>query len=179
VGNASWVIEQRTVYGLAEAFEDLALNPPIYAQVVFARLTADFPKTNNTLASVPELGLSLDGNSVYSVKGFLVVDGTLAGDMKLAFTLAGARLHLASTGLSLTATTTTGTRITNYLNVSGASGSHGTVGAGTKVTVQVEGLVYTGPSDGTLQLQFAQNADDATPSHIFADSGLRAIKVAA
>jgi len=149
------------------------------APVLFARKTTDQSVTSsNTLTVDGELTIVLAANSTYTFEGFLIYDGDTTGDLQLAWTVpAGSALHWMPGGVpSAQAAGFTGQMKMN--DAGGGSDIVGAVGVGTKGIARPSGMVRTGGAAGSLTLRWAQGSVSATATTLFADSFIKATKVA-
>lgn len=134
-------------------------------------LTSEISKTNNTTYSdLPGLSLPLLPNAIYSVFARIdyvsTGDATAAatGDIKLAWTApADTNFLRRCRGLSPTSTDNTSSLTRNSAHNVGTLVNYGTVQGIAYSFVTEDGLVNTGATPGTLQIQGAQwNASAST-----------------
>ena len=138
---------------------------------MFARLTADFPKANNGLAPVADLGLPLEAGTRYLVEGTFFVETSSVNGCKID--LAGGDVTIAEMRATVDAF---------GLNSSGGTGfvrgvfdtlmdlfGNNKVISGACIPVSVRGIVQTNAA-GTLVPRFAQHSTNATPVKMLKDS---------
>jgi len=151
----------------------------VVAANLFARKTADQSVTSSTsLVADTELTLSLAANSTYTFEGFMIYDGDVTGDFQMAWTIpAGATIHWMPGGPpSSQASSFTGQVKMNDAGT--GSDIVGAIGAGTKGIARPSGMVRTSASAGSITLRWAQGTSSATATTLYADSFVRATKVA-
>ena len=147
-----------------------------WAPTVFVRKTAQQTRTANTnLIDVDDLLIAMLANQKWIFEGFLITDGPLGADIKLAFTVPAAAT-LAWSALSIIESGTSGQNLglTNVIEASGTVTLVGTLGSGTKTAVRIWGTVLNGANAGNLQLQFAQATSDGSGCSIWQNSWLKA-----
>ncbi len=132
---------------------------------------------NTTFGNVGWFSFSMDANSKYVFDSWVAYEAGATGDMKLQFTLpAGATIKWSTYGPPTT--TTTGIDIgQGVLNTAAGPGLMGGTGF-VQMVGRIAGTVTTSSTAGTAQLQFAQNANDAEATTIYADSWLSYEQVA-
>jgi Collagen triple helix repeat (20 copies) len=128
---------------------------------------------STTLQDDDNFSITLGANETWIFEGWLIVfSSTTSPDFKLAFTVpTGATLRWSGIG--------DGNAGTDHevITASGASDSYQvTSAAGVRDTILVHGIVTTGATPGTLQMQWAQNTNDAAPIVLEAESYLWACK---
>ncbi|MFJ9443254.1 hypothetical protein ACIRRH_15490 [Kitasatospora sp. NPDC101235] len=146
-------------------------------QVLHARKTsATQPVTSSTtLVPATDLALPVVAGATYEIDGWIIYDGQFnAGDLKIGWSVPA-----GSTGTwSINAPGTGGTLTYSPNTVAiAATTTAGTYGAGGLVNAAVRGYITAGAT-GTLQLQFAQNSSNPTPTSVYAGSWLRLHRVA-
>lgn len=141
---------------------------------VVNRTTADFSKTSNTtLADVDGLEFAIAAGETWTVEWAMYVTLSAGGGIKVAVTVpSGGTVVVwgvfnASAGVNNTIgnTTTPGAAV----NLTPAAGTTG--------VVSVYATVTADSADGTVALQAAQNASNATPTVITAGAHVRATRV--
>lgn len=123
------------------------------------KITAQFDKTNTTLANITGLTSSLLASTAYRFRACLYVDTDAVGGHKYAVVSSGTVTAIIyqiisvrnSTGLNV---------ITSRQTSSGGSAGEA---SGTQYFTTIEGLITTNAA-GTLGVQFAQNAAGGTSS---------------
>jgi hypothetical protein len=154
----------------------LAVGPHL-----IVRKTADESVTSSTtLQNDDHLVFTGGVNEVWQVGLTILYEGSATGDIKIAFTYptgSGFKLALGASGV------TNGPTAQNDAAVSdGASPSNSLVyfgiGAGLARVVNMLGVWAVGATGGNLQLQWAQNASDATATKVLTHSTLWAVKLA-
>lgn len=149
------------------------------APSLFARKTTDQSITSSTsLVADSELTFALVANATYTFEGFLLYDGDTAGDFQMAWTIpAGSTIHWMPGGVpSSQATSFTGQ--TKMNDVGTGADIVGAIGVGTKGIARPSGMVRTGANAGNLTLRWAQGSASGVATTLFADSFIRATKVA-
>lgn len=136
-------------------------------------------QVNNSTALVndPLLFGALDTGATYQWDATIFYDSSTTADIKFAFTtptFSAMRWYVS--GLATTATTNEGDVRIATANASAGSQQVGGIGVGTVVAARIEGFIVT-TAAGTLQLQFAQQALDATNTTIRNGSYLRTWRV--
>ena len=124
------------------------------------RVTAQFDKTDTTLANVTGLSVNVIAGRTYRFRAVLFVDANSTGGSKYAVsgtaTATAIRYHIKAINDS-----TNTMVITNRQTVLGGSGA-GQAGS-TGLKVEIEGVITVNAA-GTLTVQFAQNAASGTSS---------------
>ena len=138
------------------------------------RKTADQSVTNSTtLVNDTHLKIALIANEVWVFEACLFTGGPTAGDIKIAFTVpAGATLKWSGSGLVTTAASLADLVLVGITTASGGESGFGTL-TGTDSMIRLAGTVVNGATPGDLQLRFAQQVADGSPSSIFINSWLR------
>lgn len=126
--------------------------------------------SNTTLQNDDELFVTVAANTTYKVEAVLIYSGATTGDMKVAFTwptsatmpwgLLGYTTALAFQAVAFSAPS------------SGTPFSVGCNGAGNDLVLYLSGTLTVGSTAGTLQIQWAQAASDATATIVRAGSWL-------
>lgn len=147
--------------GHVAAHNDLAYWVDFIAPLYGALSPSALFNANTTFANLTGLSVALAANATYKLDGFIVFDASTASDAKLQWTgpagYSGAWASCAfGTGVSATPAVIdlTYRAITSQISL-------GAIGVGSKLVAPITGYVAT-TNAGTLQLQGAQNASDAT-----------------
>lgn len=129
------------------------------------RVTAQFDKTNDTLADITGLSVPLRAGNLYRFRAVLFTTSDVAAGVKAAVAFSGAVTNIIYEGFTVNAGATTQSRAT-------ASGTAvGAVTAVTAATITLEGSVAPSAA-GNLTVQFAQNATNAAASSVLVGSYL-------
>lgn len=163
------------------------------AQSLVVRKTADTARSATTTTTAdPHLQLTVEANAVYVWDGWIKYDADAAGDLNLDFTApSGALGEWVGLGAGNPVTGASATP-TLRIDTAGASGylirtettdvaaarSFGGLGAGTTLTVQLNGTLRVSTTAGTFSLDWAQAASVATATTLFTDSWFRFQRVA-
>jgi hypothetical protein len=130
-----------------------------------ARTTAQFDKTNTTLADVTNLSITVASGKTYRFKAILFVTADATGGLKVALsgtaTITSARYDIVAVNKGTSA-------IVISSEKTALNSSSGHAGA-TTATVTVEGVITVNVG-GTLTVQFAQNAANGTSSVLVGSS---------
>jgi hypothetical protein len=120
---------------------------------------------------------ALPAGSTYFIEGLVVYDASTSGDFQLGFTSpSGSTLSWTGSGFGTTASS--GTSAVNATSeTSGTALPFGAVGAGTACAVTIKGTITVGATAGTLQLQWSQNASDATTLTVHVGSYLNLTQI--
>ena len=139
------------------------------------RKTADQTVTNSTtLVNDTHLKFAIRANEEWAFEAFLIVGGPTAGDIKVAFTIpAAATLAWGGVCLDLAAASNTDVQILNIQTASGGAWGMGLQGVGTSVSIKLWGTVANGANAGDLQMQWAQNTEDAAGTTVGVNSWLK------
>lgn len=131
---------------------------------------ADESLVSTTMQSDDHLVVPLLANTQYWLECLLLYEGGTTGDIKLQWSVpSGAVVEWSHGGLGTSASTSVGNVSRNF---SPSPGTVGALGAGTSLVIPIEGRVTTGANAGNLQLQWAQNASDTTPTIVKQNSVL-------
>jgi hypothetical protein len=133
--------------------------------ILFARSTSDFTKNANiTLTDVTGLSFAVGANDIWHFRFVLRGESSTAAGWR--FTLTGPAAPTAVWfGIGSTQDAPSAGAGTTFTGIVAAGGA-----AGTSQLYEVVGLLRNGANAGTVQLQAAQNASDATNSIIRAES---------
>lgn len=127
------------------------------------------PNNTTTLTNDGELILPVLANKKYGLVGCLIYDSSTTADFNAFFTTpSGSTLRWTLMGFDLTATT--GQSAGTIVLFMGTTVAVGGVGVGTTRIAVPIGSVVTGANAGNVQLQFAQNISDASPTTLHAGS---------
>ncbi len=132
-----------------------------------------------TLQNDDELFFDIGASEAWEFDLLLWVTGGTAGDLKLALTWpTGATARWAAQGLATNATANAAPLWTTSVTTSGGTAAVGLLGTGTYVPVVVRGVIVASTTAGRVQLQWGQNALDATnATNVRALSTLRAHRI--
>jgi hypothetical protein len=148
--------------------------------LLFAKQAADFTKTSDAALTNTDLAVAMVANGVYIFEAILNVAGATTGDAQHTFTVpSGATGWWAHHAPNLATASGSATSMDAGAGlVFGTGRSIGTVGVATKTLCIAKGIVVMSSTPGNLQHQFAQQASDPTASTLFANSFLKAERVA-
>jgi hypothetical protein len=135
-----------------------------------ARTTSNFTKnTNTTLGDVTGLAFPIGASEVWAVEVEMQTTSNVSGGMKFAFTVPAAGAVTGNVVFGAAAA------IVNVrsADLTAASGSTTAI-----VTARITAMVVNSTTAGTVQLQAAQNASHASDSIVYAQSFLKAWRVA-
>lgn len=155
----------------------VAVVASIFTTAYAIKSVTEVVTASTTLQNDDHLFFPLAINSTYFLEGFVHYDGavTPAGGLKAQFTLpAGAGIAWSNFGVN-----TSG--LTQYNATTqgiGVARDMGTNGAGGILAFQPKGVLTTAGTAGTLQLQWAQQTANATPTQVFVNALLRLTKLA-
>ena len=148
--------------------------------IKLVRKTANEVVTSSvTLQNDDHLLFAVAANEVWMFDLFFIVDGPSAGDLKVAFTApAGATVDWGlPSALATAATVQTDDVVGQGLDVSG-EGIMGLLGIGTKLALMIHGIIVVVGTAGNLQFQWAQNVSDAGATTTYANSWIKALRLA-
>lgn len=133
--------------------------------------------SSTTLQNDNELFLSYVANASYILDGYIMYDGAAspAGDLKIVFNVGGDVSYFQMTNFAVNSNA-----LTSYNVVTeGANGTGRSIGTNltTTMSLQPRGTMNTGPTGGTMQLQWAQVASNVTATRILANSWLRLTRI--
>jgi hypothetical protein len=133
--------------------------------------------SSTVLVNDTHLLLPLAANATYLLDGFIAYDGAFgAGEFKTDWTLpAGAALFWGLNGPTVGGGALYDSNSRNSGTVA-AAGTYGT--GGTRTSISPRGYITTGGTAGTLRLQWAQNASNATATTVYAGSWVRLLRIA-
>jgi hypothetical protein len=126
----------------------------------------------NTMVHVNDTALFLpvQANTDYWVVALIIYDAATSSDIDTGWLApVGATMDWVSDALDAGETTATGT-ISRTAQIITSTPSPAGVGAGTNVVTIPKGILRVGSTAGTLQFRFAQLANSATPSRVWANS---------
>lgn len=151
------------------------------------RKTADTSRSATTSATAdPHLTFDVDASAVYILHGWIKFDADTAADLKVLisapsgalgeWTALGAGNNVVGSNATPTLTLNTqggtGYLIRTESAELGVARTHGGLGAGTVLTLLIEGTVRVGSTSGTVSLDWAQSASSATATTLYTDSWL-------
>lgn len=147
--------------------------------IKLVRKTADESVTSSTtLQNDTHLLFAVAANEVWLFEAFLAVEGSDAGDFKLAFKVpSGATLIWAAHGVRTGATTATDDINAIVIEVDDSPATYGSAAA-SDVGIFVKGTIVNGANAGDLQLRWAQATSDGTPTKVLANSWLKGFRSA-
>jgi hypothetical protein len=141
--------------------------------------SADQTVNNNaTLVNITGLSAPLAATGKYVFESFIVYDSvTNVPDMKIAVNCpAAATMHWVPNGLDPTSTTRVGA--IDFRDALGAGFfTTGTTGGSLQTIISPKGIVRTGGTAGTLDMQFAQSTATAENTVLRADSYMRVTRI--
>lgn len=144
---------------------------------VYSLKTADESVTSSTTLQADDLlFLPVAANARYIMDGWIRYTGALtpAGDLKMQFTVpSGAAMSWTNFGVNPSA-------LLDYnvvVEVAGTGSPRAVGGQATEMSCSPRGYVTTGSTSGNMQLMWAQNASNGTPTTIKTGSFLRLIRV--
>ena len=124
--------------------------------------------SSTTLVNDNDLFLAIPANGVYVIQGAILVTGASAGNIKYTFTIPSG----ASGNMSSLQENTSGTLVLDGPGVWTA-----TITGDAAQGIWLYGLLVNSSTAGTLQLQWAQNGSNATPTTVAAYSYLTAWQI--
>lgn len=138
--------------------------------------------SSTVLQNDNELLFALVANATYIIQGCLLVNGSTAGDIKVAFTVPASAVGQMSFNGNIVAVSGNDQfqRVAvindfatpDFINF----GALGTT-ASQIMPVMINGAIFTAGSSGTLQLQWAQNASDGTATTVLKGSWMTVTRV--
>lgn len=126
--------------------------------------------SSTTLQNDNELFVSVDANATYIFACYLNYEGgtTGSGDLKFLWALpSGATMRYSVPHVNASSVTIIDTTYTELITVICRTNT-----AGTLLGVTMEGVLVTSSAAGTMQLTWAENTSDSTPTIIHAGSSL-------
>jgi hypothetical protein len=162
-----WAAGQRVLAStLAAMLPDVIIKP------------SDEPVTSSTtLQNDDHLLFSVAANATYILDAYLITSGATAatGDLKIDWTVpAGTTMRYTSSGV---VASSPAVQYEATVNTPGASRTIGTNGSA-DMGVPLRAVIVTSATAGTVQLRWAQNTSNATPTIIRANSWLRVTRAA-
>jgi hypothetical protein len=130
------------------------------------RITANFDKTNTTLATITGLSVSVEAGMAYNFRAVLWVTANATGGYK--FAVAGTATATAIRYQVSVRDATTGAPTSESMQTALGGAGVGAAPGGTSYIAEIKGMIRVNAA-GTLLLQFAQNAASGTSS-VLADS---------
>lgn len=131
---------------------------------------------NNSAAfvNVPDLNLGVLANRVYEFEAVLPYDSAAAADIQFKFTVpAGCTMLWTLDAPDTAATAVAATKSFDVMTETGAKAAGG-IAVGTRVMARVKGIINTGATAGTVQLQMAQATATASATTLAAGSLIKA-----
>lgn len=149
---------------------------------VFGRVLADVSVTNSTtLVNAAGLAVAMQANSIYAMDGYIAYTCNGTADVKFAISVPTGTV--GSWGLYAVAVGSTGgegdisaARLDAFGDSSLVTAGGNSVGTGA-MSCLPRGLITTAATAGSLQVRFAQNTANATPTKIEAGSWLRLVRI--
>lgn len=133
--------------------------------------------SNTTLTNDTQLLLSVAANAKYRLSGLLGMLGPTAADMKLKFTApASATLNWVAYSQDTALSGPTGAIQTARMTLADTAAC-GTITGSTPVGALLSGILTTGGTAGTLQLQWAQNTSTAGNTIMAIDSFIELLRI--
>lgn len=153
-------------------------GPPGTNNTTIVRKSADEQVTSNTTVQDDDhLVIALEANSVYAIDSFLMFDSDATADIKFTFAgPSGSTIAFTSDGISAGNSNNIGS-IKMDVNTAGVEAVLGGF-IGTKTCIRPAGVIVTAGTAGNIVFRWAQNATSGTPTTIYANSWLRAQKIA-
>lgn len=139
--------------------------------------TTNAAAINNSTALVNDavLAVTLDVTGTFSFRGRLYYDASATSDIKMALTFPAVVANGAKWGILGRETATVTNINTPVATASGSALAAGAVAVGTNSFFEFDGFITTSAT-GTLQVQYAQNALDATNLTVQFGSFIEVIK---
>ena len=133
-----------------------------------------------TLASDPDITLSVTANARYIVQGLLLFAADPTADLKIGWTApTNANFQWSMIGQSTAATAGSGSVITDGQDLTSTSFGLGGVTSNAKtMTAQLRGYLTVGSTAGTFALQWAQSTSSATATQLLAGTSVVLTRVA-
>ena len=131
--------------------------------------------SSTTLQNDNELVIAVVASATYDFRCYLDFEGGTQGssDIKWTWVIPAS----ASIRYRAVYTNTSGSAITGTTNLDSDVVTAGTSGAGTLRGTEMVGTLVVGANAGNVQLQWAQNTSNATPTIVHAQSSLRLVRV--
>lgn len=156
---------------------ELNAGQPAYARVASAVTVI----SSTAFVNVTGLVLPVEASSFYALDGYIEYTSATGSDIKFCLIgPASAGGTWGAHGLAQAAAASTGDLEAFALDGIGSGNALGLGGAGVATSTwgHLKGLITTGATAGTLQLQFAQVASVATNTVVRAGSHLSLVKIA-
>lgn len=146
---------------------------------LFARKAASTNRNSTTTNTAdPDITFSVVNGAIYEVDGFLIYSGDPAGDLKIGFQgPVGATFSWAGTGQPASASSATGSVITDQQSINGTGFQLGCL-SGTNLTCKIKGLLRVGINSGTFAMNWAQVVSNANDTIMAADTFMTLRRVA-
>lgn len=162
-------------------------------QPQLARKTADTPRSSTTtLTADPHLTFTVAANAVYSWWGWIKYDAPTGGDIIISFEApSGSQGEWGGHGpgslvissnstptLQTDSITTQGYMLRVESNDVTQLRTFGGLGAGTPLTIPINGILRVGSTGGTWALDWAQSVSNATATTLYTDSYIMLQRIA-
>lgn len=134
----------------------------------FVRRATDATAVNNSTVLVSDATMTTvlpAVTGVYCWEDTIFVDGSSAGDIKIAYTWPGGGSAVkwgSTSGNAIGAAAGSGDVNTNVVTASGTTQSYGLNAVGSQTVIKIEGEIQLAGTGGSLVLQYAQAAADPT-----------------
>ena len=171
-----------TVYPVISGGSQLTAALLTSMQEVFVVKAGDTPRASTTvLANDPDLSLPVPANSKWWVEMFIAASAVSAADIKTAWSVpAGATGNRRISGPGSTSNDALSDNVTSRWGVHGFTSAmvYGARSGGNQFQFQEICMVTVAGTAGNIVLQWAQQVSDATATTVYADSYIRARRVA-
>lgn len=132
---------------------------------------ADQNLTNTTMTDITGMSIPLEANASYAYQAFFAYAGNQAGDIKLAFTgPAGFSMSRYIVAPQLGSTSNINTAVTMIRRSAGTAQEAGATGTGDFTNWLESGIIRTGSTAGSAQVQAAQQTSSANATIFRNDS---------
>lgn len=157
------------------------------------RKPADTPRSSTTTQTAdPHIQMDVVAGGVYTFNGWLTYDGVPAADLVLGFSVPSGSLGTwigHGGGTTLTSATGAGGTQQDAISTWGytirlestpisATRTYGGLGAGTQLSVLIDGTLRVGATGGTFALVWSQSVSNATATTLYTDSFIAVQRVA-
>ncbi len=161
-------------FSVNEYFTNADANTYIAQQAVAIKTATESVTSSTTLQDDNELSVTLVANGVYWLDMWLLTDGNVSGDIKLALFIPSGTLRWMTNGLRIGGSTTIDSVNRKVLAGGAVSGTDvGTAGSGTTSLILPRGIARIGSTGGLGYLRWAQNTSSSTATRILAGSMMR------
>lgn len=165
-------------FSVNEYLTDSDVNAYFTQQQVAIKAATESVTSSTTLQDDNELFFTVQANTNYWFDGFLITDGAVGGDIKLAMFLPSGTIRWLTSGLDVAATATLADVNRRGILTGTATGADvGTIAAATSSIIPPSGIVRVGATGGTAKLQWAQNASSVTATRVFLGSFIRFLRI--